>query len=196
MDKELTIDCQHCGAKLPPSHFAPGVITKCPRCLWRQQVEFFPAFYRKPAPVQTGQALLEDGEASCFYHAQKKAVVACESCGRFLCALCEVEFAGQRLCPACIEAGKTRKKIRNLETHRVLYDDIALSLAILPLLAYPITLVTGPISLYYAIRYWKAPLSIIPRSRLRFVLAALIALVEVAAWIFVLVMWIFFNKGN
>ena len=92
-----------------------------------------------------------------FYHPEKKAVLTCNYCGRFLCALCDVDFAGQHLCPPCIESGKKKKKIKNLENHRVLYDDVALAVAVLPLMLCYFVVLTAPISLFIAFRYWNAP---------------------------------------
>ena len=68
------------------------------------------------------------------------------------------------------------------KTKRTLYDAIALSLAILPLLIFYFTIVTAPIALYLAIRYWNAPLSIVHRTKLRLVLAALLATAQIVGW--------------
>lgn len=186
MAQENSIGCFECHAALPVRIFQPGVRVKCPHCDNPVQGEFFPAFYRKPAPVQVGELLLDDDEASCFYHPQKKAAVACEGCGRFLCPLCEVEFSGRHLCPVCIESGKSKKKIRDLETERVMYDDIALSLVVIPAVFFfliYLTLFTAPVALYYVIRYWNAPRSVVPRTRLRFVFALGFSLAEILGWV-------------
>ena len=49
------------------------------------------------------------------------------------CALCSIDFAGRHLCPACLESGKTKGKMADLENRRVLYDNIALAVSLLPL---------------------------------------------------------------
>ncbi|HUN56050.1 MAG TPA: hypothetical protein VMU29_12940 [Smithella sp.] len=76
--------------------------------------------------------------------------------------------------------------MKNLETHRTLYDSIALYIAILPLLIFWITIITAPVSIYVAIRYWKAPGSIIPRTKARFIAAMVISGFQIAGWAFVL----------
>jgi len=99
--------------------------------------------------------------------------------------LCDCDLAGEHYCPACLEVGKTKGKIRNLEIRRTRYDSIALSLAVLPLVTvvfWFLTMVTAPVALFMAIRYWNAPLSIVHHSRVRFVLAAVFALAEIGAW--------------
>jgi hypothetical protein len=157
--------------------FAP-----CPACGVPLLTEVFPALFRKTSAGQTGEAVIIEGESSCFYHPQKKAVLPCEGCGRFLCALCDCSLHGKHYCPTCLEAGKTKGKIKSLENQRTLYDQVALSLAILPLIFFYFTLVTAPMALFVAIRYWNAPRSILRRTRIRFIIAIVIALLEIAGW--------------
>ncbi len=72
----------------------------------------------------------------------------------------------------------------NLERRRVLYDNVALVLATLPaLLVWP-SLIAAPMSLFVSIRYWRAPSSIVPRTKVRFIIAILISLLEIAGWVF------------
>jgi hypothetical protein len=157
--------------------FAP-----CPACGLPLLTEVFPALFRKTSAGQSGQAVMVEGESSCFFHPQKKAVLPCDSCGRFLCALCDCALQGRHFCTTCLEAGSTKGKIKSLENQRTLYDRIALSLAILPLLIFYFTIVTAPMTLYIAIRYWNAPGSILRRSRIRFIIAIVIALLEISGW--------------
>jgi hypothetical protein len=182
MSRTGQIECFKCGWVLPPEAFNTPRETVCPACAAAHQVTAFPALYRPPEPAATGEHLLVDGESGCFYHPQKKAVIPCDGCGRFLCPLCEVEFAGRRLCPACIQAGKEKKKIKNLENQRMLYDDLALSLAIVPLVTVYLTFIGAPVALYLAIRHWNTPSSIIPRTKWRNVLAILISGAEICGW--------------
>jgi hypothetical protein len=143
----------------------------------------FPAALRPPRPGSVGEAVVIDGEASCFYHPGKKAVVPCEACGRFLCAVCDVEMNGEHFCPACIESGKKKGRMQKLQNRRTLYDSIALAVALVPLIVWPLTLISAPIALWFSIRHWNAPRSIVPRTRWRMVVAALIALLQIGGWI-------------
>ena len=167
---------------LTESVFNRAELTPCPTCAVPLQVEIFPALFRRTASGRDGEALMVDGESSCFYHPQKKAVLPCQGCGRFLCALCDCELRGQHFCPACLEVGRKKGKIKSLENQRTLYDSIALSLAILPLIIFYFTVITAPMALYIAIRYWNAPRSIVHRTKIRYVLAIFFAALQILGW--------------
>jgi len=177
------VQCPKCQALLLEGIFNQPELSPCPSCGVPLQVEIFPALFRKINPGQSGEALMVEGESCCFFHPQKKALLPCGSCGRFLCALCDCELNGQHYCPACLEAGKTKGKIKSLENQRTLYDSIALSLAIYPLLIFYFTLITAPATLFIAIRFWKSPISLVRRSKIRFVVAIILALLQIAGWI-------------
>ena len=154
----------------------------CPSCNAMCRVDAFPALIKERPEGQSGETLLIDQEASCYYHPGKKAVVPCDACGRFLCSLCEVEFNDAHLCLPCLEAGKKKGKLKNLENQEILFDNIALYLSIGAVLMWFITFITAPAVIYIVIRYWKQQPRIIPRSRIRFVAAFLIAGVQIAGW--------------
>jgi hypothetical protein len=146
------------------------------------QTEIFPALFRKTSAGQNAEAVMVDGESSCFYHPQKKAVLPCDGCGRFLCALCDCPLDGKHFCPTCLQAGRTKGKIKSLENQATRYDNIALGLAIYPMLIFYFTIITAPMVLFIVIRYWKAPQGALSQSKVRFIFAGLIALVQIAGW--------------
>jgi len=142
----------------------------------------FPALIRPIVEGKSAEKVVMSDEAACFYHSAKKAVIPCSTCGRFLCALCDINIGGRHICPRCLESGMDKGKLEALETSRIRYDSIALSLAVIPLLIFWLTLITAPIALYYCIRYWKAPMSVVKRSKATFVVAALFAVAELVGW--------------
>ena len=81
------VQCPQCRAWLLEGVFNQPDLTPCPACGVPLQVEVFPALFRRINPGSSGEAILVEGESSCFYHPQKKAVIPCQGCGRFLCAL-------------------------------------------------------------------------------------------------------------
>ena len=103
----------------------------------------------------------------------------CDECGRFLCDLCDIELDGKHLCPACFQSGLSSNKLENVETRRTMYDTLALAAATFPALLIWPAIVGAPTALFIVFRRWRTPLSILPRTRIRFYLAALFALLEI-----------------
>ena len=162
-------------------------VVPCPRCGTGTMIEVYPAMFHPIGNTSAGEQIVSAEEAACFYHPQKKASIPCDSCGRFLCALCDVELNGQHICPNCLQSGKKKGRIKNLENERTLYDHIALMLSLLPMVLFFITIITAPIALFLSIRHWKSPTSIVPRhSRMRFVIAIILSLSQIVFWIVVL----------
>lgn len=180
--KTFELECGKCRAELALPLAEASTITDCPSCGTALQLEVFPALFRAVAPGQAGESLVLDDESSCFYHPGKKAVLPCEGCGRFLCALCDVEFGGRHLCPACIEAGLEKQGEGVPKKDTVRYDDVALTCAAVSLMFFWTTLITAPITIFIVLRYWKRPLGIGRTSRWRFVVALLLALAELTGW--------------
>lgn len=174
------VGCSSCGRALPASSYNSGAAA-CPGCRAELEVEVFPALYRRPEEGGSGEAVV-DTEASCFFHPHKKAMLPCDSCGRFLCTLCEVELGGRHLCPTCLESGRASGRMEELVTRRTLHDQAALSLAFYPMLFFFVTLITAPLAIWLTIRHWNSPRSLLPRSRIRFVAAVGIAALQLCGW--------------
>jgi hypothetical protein len=188
------VQCPKCRAPLLGEGFNQKDSSPCPACGTPLQVEVFPAFFRKINPGQGGESIVIEGESSCFYHQQKRAVQPCDSCGRFLCTLCDCELHGQHFCPVCLEAGKTKGKIKSLDNQRTLHDSIALALATFPLLIFYFTIITAPMALIVSIRHWKSPQSILRRTKIRFVIAIILSILQLAGWAVALI--VLFTSRN
>jgi hypothetical protein len=173
------VTCPRCRAALPAGTPNLAVFARCPGCGNLLQVEVFPALFRPITAGSVGETVMIEGEASCFYHPLKKAVVPCDACGRFLCALCDCDLSGQHLCPSCLDTGQQKDRLPHLQTQRSLHDNITLALAVLPLLIFYFTIFTAPIVLFLVIRHWNTPGSLVPRTKVRFVIAAILAVLEI-----------------
>ncbi len=186
--KKTDIFCSGCRGILPAGMFNLGSFAACPSCSAPLRVEVFPALFRQN-DVKAAETLVE-GESSCFYHPQKRAVVPCDGCGRFLCSLCELDFNGQHLCPSCLESGKKKEKLETLTNERVRYDRVALGTALLPALCLWPSIIGAPIALYIAIRYRNRPTSVTNPTKVWYTIAAVMASLEILGWITLLIFFI------
>ena len=185
--------CTECKAELPPALINLPDFQQCPSCKARVKVEVFPAHFRALERGSSGEALVVDSHASCFYHPQKQAEVVCMSCGRFICSLCDVEVEGQHLCPPCLEISHKGGKLKSLESRRVLNDTVALHLVLLSILIFYVSFITAPLALYWAIKHRNTPSSILRRTRLQWYLAVILSSLIILGWI-VLVVAIFVSR--
>jgi hypothetical protein len=99
-----------------------------------------------------------------------------------VCAVCEIPSEDtRRLCPPCVSSG--RKKVVAKADEIVTYDAMASSLALLPILMWPFTLVTAPAALFLAIFGWKKPRSLVRPGSGRFIVAIVLATLQIGGWI-------------
>jgi hypothetical protein len=174
------IPCPNCARAIPPEYWNISEQAACRGCGELIAVRAFPALARG-IQATPADAVLAQGEASCFYHPANRAALPCDSCGRFLCALCDLDLDGRHLCPVCLERGVTVDKDPSLEERRVQYDTLALHLATWPVLTFWFPIFTAPTAFYLVIRHWRTPMSILPRSRFRLWLALLLSTAEILA---------------
>jgi hypothetical protein len=175
------IACAACSTPVPREFWNREEGVRCSGCRNVLRVCVFPAISRSIAGAAP-EALQVETEASCFYHPQSRAAIPCADCGRFLCNLCDLEVQGRHICPRCFETGVSEVP------RRVMYDTIALALATLPFLLISPAIVGAPWSLFMVLRRWNSPSSVVPRTKIRFILAALFALAEIAFIIFIVYM--------
>jgi hypothetical protein len=176
--------CPKCNQPLAENVLNAPALSACTACGVRLRADVFPAVNRPPDTSIFNETVTTGKEAGCFYHPDKRALTHCATCGRFLCALCDLEINDEHLCAACLEVGRKEKTIANLENHRVLYDKIALFLSIIPftLVLWFSSVFTAPAAIFVAIRYWHTPCSIMSGSKFRFILAFLFASTQIIAW--------------
>jgi hypothetical protein len=144
-------------------------------------VRAFPALLTSETATRPEPAI--EGQAVCFDHPGKRATAACSQCGRYLCGLCTVEFGTEVWCPSCVTTRAGRAQSANLETSRVLFDSVTLTLPLASLALWPVTFLTAPAALAIGIAKWNYPLSLVRRSRWRIMLGVLLALAEIVGWV-------------
>ncbi len=186
------LQCDKCQTPLPGAVVNTLTPVACPACGTALILQVFPAFLRPATRGRSSEVLASQEDAGCFYHPHKKAVVPCEDCGRFLCALCDLEIDNRHVCPACVEVA--RQAGRGLRTggRRTLHDQVALAVLLggMALGTFTVgvtTMISAPVALFMVIRYWNEPArSPVPRGRGRLVVTGLLALSQIVGWLFVL----------
>ena len=140
----------------------------CPYCDKRLQIRVWPVVRQN----HNAATALSD-QATCFFHPDKAFQACCQRCGRFVCALCDLQLGAEHVCPTCFErgradsgseAGKAEWRYRD-----VLYDSIAVTVGWGWILVWPSIVAAIPTVIFLHVKYGKAPRSyLIPRSGWRF----------------------------
>ncbi|WP_446007892.1 hypothetical protein [Candidatus Electrothrix sp.] len=185
----MIIKCPICRTPVPAEQYNTDSL--CPGCSAPLHCTAYPALLREQKVIHPEQVEAAN-QASCFYHPEKQAVVDCSHCGRFLCALCDLDMGASHICPVCLERGKDKQGVIEQKQGCVRYDILVLALAFWPfLLIIPLTVLTAPLTLYLIVKYHKTPISITPVSRWRFPMATLLATAQIIGIGLVVYLWPF-----
>jgi len=159
--------CPNCGGDVIPVETETGW-QSCPSCANRLQIFIWPTVRQN-----TNAATALSDQATCFFHPDKAFQACCQRCGRFVCALCDLQLGAEHVCPACfergrgdsgVEAGKAEWRYRD-----VLYDSIAVTVGWGWILIWPVIVAAIPAVIFLHVKYRKAPRSyVIARSGWRF----------------------------
>lgn len=179
--------CPNCRTIQPPETINTGRMRPCPGCGVAIRSDVYNAFARKNDPVAASQSPTALGQAECFYHPGKTAVVPCADCGRLLCPVCRVEMDDRSICMNCLQAGRDKQKITALQNESLLYDSLAFHLAFWPMSMIFPTLLTAPAAIYFCIKHWRRPQGVLPKGWFKNILALLLAVGQVIGWILFLV---------
>src|ERR1700722_15678093 len=178
------LSCPHCSLPLSLNLFVPGPSGQCPACHSQVEAYIFPEFDRDPPP-RPGIQLAQEHEAVCYFHSRFRAMTPCDNCGRFLCEICAISVGSRQLCPECLAQLRKQRNEMGLVYYAPLFDGVALFLVIAPLVTvifWFFTILAAPVSLFVSFYYWSRQWNLLPRSRLRFVIAILLSLLLIAAW--------------
>lgn len=158
------LTCPHCLAGIP----GDAEWQRCPYCQKEVQIRLWPMIRQNNNAVSA----LSD-QATCFFHPDKAFQACCQRCGRFVCALCDLQLGAEHVCPACFERGRADSGVEGGKSewrHRdVLYDSIAVAIGWGWILIWPIIVVALPTVIVLHVKYRKAPRSyLVPRHGWRF----------------------------
>ena len=180
----MPVPCARCDMPLPKWELLHPDTAHCPSCGSRNTVRLFPAALAQGATAHAEAAL--DGEAACFDHPGKRAVSACQQCGRFVCQLCAVDWGAGVWCPSCLASRGGKARRPDFDASRMLYDTWALLIPFALLVIWPLTIFSAPAVAALAIMKWKQPISLVRRNRWRFGVGLAVALVQGGLWLWLL----------
>lgn len=140
----------------------------CPSCANRLQICLWPL-----APQNAKPANALSDQATCFFHPDKAFQACCHRCGRFVCALCDLQLGAEHVCPTCFERGRGDSGVdaggAEWRYRDVLYDSIAMTVGWAWIIFWPTIVVAIPAVIFLHLKHRKAPRSyLIPRSGWRF----------------------------
>jgi hypothetical protein len=170
--KPGTATCPGCrGDVAQPA--TPSGWQNCPYCGKKLQITVWTV-----VRANTNADVALSDQATCFFHPEKAYQACCQRCGRFVCALCDLQLGAEHICPACFERGRGNSGAgadagKAEWRHRdVLYDSIALTVGWGWILFWPTIVAAIPTVIVLHIKYRKAPRSsLIPRYGWRFWMA-------------------------
>lgn len=94
--------CDHCGQPMTADQQdASGAIT-CRICGSVYEGAFFNVAERFRPQIAAVVTAQQAQDAQCFFHPGRGAHAVCASCGRMLCALCDIELIAGHICPRCM----------------------------------------------------------------------------------------------
>ena len=179
------VACLGCRHPLPLTEVTGPHGARCLRCQCLQRGRLFhAAFPPMAAPVPSPMA--SAGEACCFEHPTKRAAASCDSCGRFLCHLCQFTFGVRNLCPQCIAIARQNNSGPWIN-RRLNWDTVALATAILPTLGIWTTIAGGPLAIYLGIRALRQAPGPVLRGRSRAIVAITLGSLQVLVWALLLI---------
>lgn len=176
MEPPFRMECAACGRMLSLERVSGPVSGRCPQCDTPYTARLFPALQQKPEAA-LGEARQAEEESTCFFHEAKRAAEACCECGRYLCALCVIEWEHRPVCSECIERLTKQENQKRPAREFIYYDEIALTLSIMGLLIWYLSPAFVIAVFYLIFRHWNTRMSTLPRGRARFIAAGILVLV-------------------
>lgn len=207
MNTSVILRCSSCGCRIPAEVFASSRDGSCPSCGHALQAVVLPALTRKSGapPALPSDDPPSPGEPVCFYSPGRRAVNSCSHCGVFISEAWSAQWGAECVCLKCLDELRGKRKDVRFESSRVLWDNVALGLALLPFLSCvpllflgPVgavlmifcamaSIVTAPLAFGFSIYAWRKPRSLVPRGPWRVVWAFVLSFLQCAGWVAVII---------
>ena len=175
------IRCDRCGTPVDAAAWNTGLFAPCP-CGAKLYARTYPMLVSPLPGGRGGSDLSGEDQSCCFHHPKKQAVVACDTCGRFLCGLCDLAVGERHVCGTCFRRAMLESTDAQLCPHRPTHDQAAITLAVIP--------VTAPLGVYLALRHWNSPGSVLGVRKRLMATAVVVGLISTAFWGYVALRWI------
>lgn len=176
--------CIFCSEALPASSVRPDGEATCPECLRGSKVVLLPAISGTPLPVNPEPTPFPgEGDPVCFYDPSRKATHECSHCGVLISSEWTAHWGSRSLCLKCLDHLRASDTEQGFQRRLVLWDTIALQLALLPLtvILAGFVFVSAPAALFISIWKWNAPRSMASPSRWKMATALLLAALQILA---------------
>ncbi len=198
MDAVVSVACPKCHAVLPDEVLqwqSKSELAACPACRAPVYANVYPRLYAGgiSKEEQGMGGMSEEGEAVCSFYPELKAETVCEECGCLMSEKAAVNWNGENFCMPCLHLLREQKGRDDFLSKRTLYDNSALGLV---LFMAPLSLFTAPLALYYLIRYRNSSRGIVPRGKVRWVLALILSIGFMLGWLLLLVLWLSAVTGS
>ncbi len=180
------VRCALCNFPRPVNDLMAAGQGTCPRCKRQSITVAFPALVGGGRPPALPDDPPREGEAACFYSAGRRATRECGHCGVLISDAWAAQWGSDTVCLKCLEHLRQKGEDSRFQSNRVLWDNIALTLSLLPFtfILWWSVIFTAPAALFIAIRHWNSPRSIVPRGRARLVIAIILAFLQVCGMAF------------
>ena len=172
--------CSACGHAMALPNEVGAADLSCGHCSAITRFWLFPALFR-PRKSAEAQLIVDEGHSSCMNHPDKKATTVCDGCGKYLCALCDIDWAGEHLCSTCIEHRRDGAN-NELKTEYIHYDRIVFAMAVVSMFLYFFGVIVAPIALYIGWRYWKETWRPVPYRKWGMIFSIILSFIVMAIW--------------
>lgn len=164
---------------------------RCRNCSRVTTLSILPALTASAMPVPpplAGEDAPGPGEAACFYNPSRRATQECSHCGVLISDPWAARWGGQTVCLKCLEHLRSKGKDSRFEGSRMLWDNLALVLALVPFtfILWWAFFITAPAAIFISLYHWNSPRSMVPRGRWRLVLALILSLLQVGGLVAVI----------
>jgi hypothetical protein len=178
----MLVHCPSCSGPLLLQQGAENC--QCRRCSKRVHVRIFPALVGKPPALPVIDPPGE-GEAACFYSPDRKATCSCSHCGVLMSDAWSAQWGSDQVCLKCLDHLRSKAEDSRFETKRTLWDNVVLALALIPctMILASFAIITAPAALILGLWHWNKPRTLVPRGRFRLVLGMLLAVLQIAGMI-------------